>query len=43
MKGVLFREYSQAMDKVSAEGLYMWLNWLGVGKGDGEEKNEDGV
>lgn len=39
LKGVLFREYSQALDKVSAEGLEMWLNWLGVGKQNGEERD----
>lgn len=32
LKGILLKEHGSAMDKVSEDGLALWLNWLGANK-----------
>ena len=41
LKAVIFREYSAALDGVSADGLALWLNWLGAKKPEEAEDDAD--
>lgn len=40
LKGILFRDRGTALDDVSANGLAIWLNWLGANKTETEDDAE---